>query len=90
VLGIASEAQRNYPGLSYVRNFTECISKVDTHVAEAAFITNEVSMEQVKKVFYSGAIMPQKSTFFYPKVICGFVFSSIKEDEFARETDPCF
>ncbi|MBK0403085.1 DUF1015 domain-containing protein [Adhaeribacter sp. BT258] len=90
VLGIASEAQRNYPGLSYVRNFTECISKVDTHAAEAAFITNEVSMEQVKKVCYSGAIMPQKSTFFYPKVICGFVFSSIKEEEFARETDPGF
>ncbi|MFC5270260.1 DUF1015 domain-containing protein [Adhaeribacter terreus] len=90
VLGIASEAQRNYPGLSYVRNFTECISKVDTHAAEAAFITNEVSMEQVKNVCFSGAIMPQKSTFFYPKVICGFVFSSIKEDEFTRETDPCF
>ena len=90
VLGIPSEEQRNYPGLSYVRNFTECISKVDSHAAEAAFITNEVSMEQVKKVCYSGAIMPQKSTFFYPKVICGFVFSSIAQDEFTRETDPCF
>jgi hypothetical protein len=26
--------------------------------------------------------MPQKSTYFYPKVICGFLFSSIKEEEF--------
>jgi len=90
VLGIKSEAQRNYPGLSYVRNFTECISKVDSHAAEAAFITNEVSMEEVKKVCFSGAIMPQKSTFFYPKVICGFLFSSIKQEEFASEVDSCF
>jgi uncharacterized protein (DUF1015 family) len=90
VLGIPSEAQRNYPGLSYVRNFTECISKVDSHAAEAAFITNEVSMEEVKKVCFSGAIMPQKSTFFYPKVICGFLFSSIKQEEFTSEVDSCF
>lgn len=90
VLGIEAEDQRNYPGLSYVRNFTECIAKVDAHTAEAAFITNEVSMEQVKKVCYSGAIMPQKSTFFYPKVICGFVFSSIKPEEFISEVDSCF
>jgi uncharacterized protein (DUF1015 family) len=90
VLGINSEAQRNYPGLSYVRNFTECIAKVDAHKAEVAFITNEVSMEQVKRVCYSGAIMPQKSTFFYPKVICGFVFSSINPEDHSREVDSCF
>jgi uncharacterized protein (DUF1015 family) len=89
VLGIEQEAQRNYPGLNYVRNFTECIAKVDSGAAEAAFITNEVTMEEVKRVCYSGAVMPQKSTFFYPKVICGFLFSSIKPEEFASEIDSC-
>ncbi len=90
VLGIPSEAQRNYHGLSYVRNFTECITHVDSHKAEVAFITNEVSMDQVKRVCFSGAIMPQKSTFFYPKVICGFVFSSINPEDYTREVDSCF
>jgi uncharacterized protein (DUF1015 family) len=90
VLGIEREAQRNYPGLSYVRNFTECIAKVDAGAAAAAFITNEVTMEEVKRVCYSGAVMPQKSTFFYPKVICGFCFSSIKPEEFTSEVDSCF
>ncbi len=89
VLGIDREAQRDYPGLSYIRNFTECISKVDAGKARLALITNDVSMEQVKRVCYSGAIMPQKSTFFYPKVICGFMFSSIKEDEFITATAAC-
>lgn len=88
-LGICREAQRDHPGLSYVRNFTACISKVDAGAARMAFITNDVSMEQVKRVCYSGAIMPQKSTFFYPKVICGFLFSSIKEDEFSTDASTC-
>jgi uncharacterized protein (DUF1015 family) len=89
VLGIDPEVQRNYSRLSYERNFTTCIRQVDTNASRLALITNEVSMEQVKKVCYSGAIMPQKSTFFYPKVICGFLFSSIKEDEFISAPAAC-
>lgn len=82
VLGIGPEEQRKYEGLSYVRNFAECLARVDSGKAALALITNEVKMEEVKSVCYSGAVMPQKSTFFYPKVICGFLFSSIQENEF--------
>ncbi|MBC5773395.1 DUF1015 domain-containing protein [Pontibacter sp. KCTC 32443] len=89
ILGVYREEQRNMQGLSYERNFTACISKVDSGAARLALITNDVSMEQVKRVCYSGAIMPQKSTFFYPKVICGFLFSSIKEDEFITAPAAC-
>ncbi|NDK54420.1 DUF1015 domain-containing protein [Pontibacter fetidus] len=89
VLGIDPELQRNYSRLSYERNFTACIRQVDTGASRLALITNDVSMDQVKRVCYSGAIMPQKSTFFYPKVICGFLFSSIKEDEFITAPAAC-
>jgi uncharacterized protein (DUF1015 family) len=89
ILGISREDQRNYEGLSYVRNFTACISQVDAGKARLALITNEVTIEQVKRVCYSGAMMPQKSTFFYPKVISGFLFSSIKEDEFVTAASAC-
>ncbi|WP_299699449.1 DUF1015 domain-containing protein [uncultured Pontibacter sp.] len=89
VLCIDREAQRDYPGLSYVRNFTACVSQVDSGKVRLALITNDVSMEQVKRVCYSGAIMPQKSTFFYPKTICGFLFSSIKENEFISSDTAC-
>ncbi|AKD04672.1 DUF1015 domain-containing protein [Pontibacter korlensis] len=90
ILGIYRQQQRDYKGLSYERNFTACIQKVDKGEAQLALITNEVSMDQVKRVCNSGAVMPQKSTFFYPKVICGFLFSSIKEDEFTTATSACF
>ncbi|WP_276495884.1 DUF1015 domain-containing protein [Pontibacter litorisediminis] len=89
ILGIYRQEQRDYKGLSYERNFTACIRKVDKGEAHLALITNEISMEQVKRVCNSGAVMPQKSTFFYPKVICGFLFSSIKEDEFTTAAAAC-
>ena len=90
VLGMSQEEQRKNPRISYVKNFGECIAKVSSGEATMALITNEVSMDQVKQVCYSGAIMPQKSTFFYPKVICGFLFSSVNEDEASPLFDSLF
>ena len=82
VLGIVGpDAQRAWPGVAYVRNFTECIQRVDRDEARAAFIVNEVTMAEVEAVCHSGAVMPPKSTFFYPKTIGGFLFSSIADEE---------
>jgi len=82
VLGIAGKDQRKSENISFDRSFSDCLKKVLKDEAQMAIITNEVSIEDVKKVCQSGATMPQKSTYFYPKVICGFLFSSIKENEF--------
>jgi len=90
VLGIVRTKQRTHPDLLYIRNFTQCLAMVDVGKARAAFITNEITMQEVKDVCYSGAMMPQKSTFFYPKVITGFLFSSIKQNEFTSQIDTCF
>jgi uncharacterized protein (DUF1015 family) len=81
-LGIPGREQRNTDNIAFDRSFTDCLKKVLTGHAQLAIITNEVSIDEVKKVCHSGATMPQKSTYFYPKVICGFVFSSIRENEF--------
>ena len=35
----------------------------------------------ITAVCHSGAVMPPKSTFFYPKTIGGFLFSSIADEE---------
>ncbi|MDB5263834.1 MAG: hypothetical protein JWQ14_3117 [Adhaeribacter sp.] len=90
IIGIRRNHQRNFTPLKYIRNFSQCLTLVDAGQARAAFITNEVTMDEVKKVCYSGAMMPPKSTFFYPKVITGFLFSSIEPHEFESEIDSCF
>ena len=81
---VGPDAQRAWPGVAYVRNFSECLSRVDRAEARAAFIVNEVSMDEVERVCHSGAVMPPKSTFFYPKTIGGFLFTSIRDDEYAN------
>lgn len=82
VLGLAGpDVQRSWPGVAYVRSFAECLQRVDRGEARAAFIVNEVRMAEVEAVCHSGAVMPPKSTFFYPKTIGGFLFSSIADDE---------
>jgi len=81
VLGIVGpEAQRSWPGVAYVRGLAECLQRVDRGEARAAFITNEVTMAQVEAVCHSGAVMPAKSTFFYPKTLAGLLFTSLAED----------
>ena len=47
-----------------------------------ALITNSVRMDEIQAVCRSGYTLPQKSTYFYPKVIAGFLFSSIRPEEF--------
>jgi len=81
-LGIPGKEQRQSENIFFDRSFSDCLKRVSKDEAQLAIITNEVSIEDVKNVCHSGATMPQKSTYFYPKVICGFLFSSIKENEF--------
>jgi uncharacterized protein (DUF1015 family) len=45
--------------------------------AQMAIITNDVCIEDVKRACGCGCTMPPKSTFFYPKAVCGFLFCSI-------------
>jgi uncharacterized protein (DUF1015 family) len=82
ILGIIGSEQRKSENIGFDRSFSDCLTKVIRGDAQMAIITNEVSIEDVKRICHSGFTMPQKSTYFYPKVICGFLFSSIREDEF--------
>jgi uncharacterized protein (DUF1015 family) len=83
-LGIPGKQQRQSENLEFDRSFSDCLKKVLQGAAQMAIITNEVSIDDVKQVCHSGYTMPQKSTYFYPKVIAGFLFSSIRQEEFTE------
>jgi uncharacterized protein (DUF1015 family) len=85
-LGIQGREQRKSEHISFERSFVDCLKMVNDGIVQLAIITNEISIEDVKRVCASGFTMPQKSTYFYPKAICGFLFSSIKETEFQTST----
>ncbi len=77
-LGIPGRDQRKSEKISFSRNFTQCVTEVAGGKAQAALITNAVRMHEIQTVCRSGYTLPQKSTYFYPKAIAGFLFSSIQ------------
>jgi len=89
-LGIPGNEHINSREITFERNFSNCLSKTMSGEAQLAIITQEIEMEEVKKVCYSGFTLPQKSTYFYPKAICGYLFSSINQDEFELPIDLSF
>ena len=85
ILKIDSEKQRNSEQLAFERNFSRCLREVKSGKASFAVVTREIDLKQVLEVCKSGALMPQKSTYFYPKALGGLLFGSIKQDEFDYE-----
>ncbi len=77
ILGIQGKKQTVSHHIEYERNFTKCMTAVIKEKAQMAIITNEVCIDDVKRVCGCGCTMPPKSTFFYPKAVCGFLFSSL-------------
>ncbi|HEY2326315.1 MAG TPA: DUF1015 domain-containing protein [Gaiellaceae bacterium] len=64
-------------GVSYTAYAADAIAAVDSGAAEAAFLLQPVTVEQVARFAYAGHVMPQKSTFFYPKLTSGLLFHPI-------------
>ena len=86
-LGIPGKEHTTSANISFDRSFADCLIKVTTGEAQMAIIVNEITMDKIKDVCFSGFTLPQKSTYFYPKVICGFLFDSIDDDEFHKNVD---
>ncbi len=64
-------------GVSYTAYADEAIASVDRGEAAAAFLLQPVTVEQVARFAEAGETMPQKSTFFYPKLTSGLLFFSV-------------
>ena len=72
-LGITPEAQRSGLALRYTEEVELAMSWVDAGDDQAAFLLNTPRRTQMLSVAETGLQMPQKSTFFYPKVLTGLV-----------------
>jgi uncharacterized protein (DUF1015 family) len=61
-------------GVSYTPQREEAVATVDRGEAEAAFLLRPTRIEDVWEVARRGQTMPQKSTYFYPKLTSGLLF----------------
>lgn len=79
LLKIGGELRRNQDHLSYTHNELEAVEAVDSGAEQAVFLLNPTRVEQVIAVASNGEKMPQKSTYFYPKLITGLVINPLVE-----------
>jgi uncharacterized protein (DUF1015 family) len=61
-------------GVTYTPQRAEAVATVDRGDAKAAFLLRPTRIEDVWDVARSGRTLPQKSTYFYPKLTSGLLF----------------
>ena len=77
LLGIDKENMANQRNLTYTRSMEEALAAVDRGNANCAFLLNATKVSEIADVAGAGEKMPQKSTYFYPKLITGHIMNRI-------------
>ena len=81
LLGIDEECRARGENLEYVKGtpnaIDDSIARVDAGEKQAAFFMNPIRMSQLIGVTDAGERMPQKSTYFYPKMFTGLTINKL-------------
>jgi uncharacterized protein (DUF1015 family) len=75
ILGITREDQERQKNLVYVTGLDQALEEGRGGENQMVFFMNPTKVEQVKAVSEAGLLMPQKSTYFYPKLPSGLVIN---------------
>ena len=76
-LGICGELRARADHITYTREEEGALEAVDRGEYQLAFFLNPTLVEEVTAIAGQGEKMPQKSTFFYPKLITGLVINQL-------------
>ncbi len=82
ILKLTDEDIKNQRIAGYAHSEREVIDMVDKGEADIGFILKPLSYEELVSVTKEGLTVPQKSTFFYPKIpsgLVGYHFKSIED-----------
>jgi len=79
-LGITREAQAAKTNLWYPQDAAATLAGLRSGKGQALFLMNATPVEVVRRVAEAGEVMPQKSTFFYPKVLTGLTIHTLEPD----------
>ena len=71
LLGIDAESMAKQKNLSYTRDAAEAARAVQSGEAQCAFLLPPALLSELRDTVLDGQKMPQKSTYFYPKIITG-------------------
>ncbi len=75
LVGLDRDATAAGGRLTYTKDGAEAVALVDRGDGDAAFLLDPTPPEDVIRVAAAGGVMPQKSTYFYPKPVSGLLFN---------------
>jgi len=81
VLGITSRDLQMQQNISYVHDSDQGLDLVRSKGYQVAFFLNPTKAAEIQTIAGRGETMPQKSTFFYPKLLSGLVMNLIVPGE---------
>jgi hypothetical protein len=79
VLDTAALDELELENVRFTPSADEAARAVTSGAAEAAFLVRAPTIEQVEAVALAGETMPEKSTYFFPKLTSGLLFSPLDE-----------
>jgi len=86
-LGICDDKLAKESHLVYIKDLGDAIdrsiAKVDSGESQGVFFMNSTRTEQVQAIAAAGEKMPQKSTFFYPKIFSGLTIRKLDTEPIA-------
>jgi uncharacterized protein (DUF1015 family) len=77
ILGLKAEDMKAETHIQYTRDAQKALDAVQTGEAQASLILNATRVRQICDVAIADDRMPQKSTYFYPKLVTGLVMNPL-------------
>ncbi len=77
LLGIKMETHKLGLNIEYIKDADEADKRVHEGAVELVFFMNPTKVHEVKEVAAAGERMPQKATYFYPKLLTGLVMNKL-------------
>jgi len=77
VLGITNEEVKLQKNIKYTADSEEGIRQIDNGSYELLLFLNSTKLSQIKDISLKSEVMPQKSTYFYPKLLTGLVINKL-------------
>jgi uncharacterized protein (DUF1015 family) len=78
-LGVTADDIAAGTRLAYTRSEADARERVARGDAAAAILVRPTRLDQMADVAGAGDVMPQKSTYFYPKLLTGMVFNPLED-----------
>lgn len=77
MLHIGEEERRNQENLAYTRSEEWLVEQIDKGQYQLGFLLNSTRVQDIVAVANARDKMPQKSTYFYPKLITGLIINNL-------------